>query len=133
VSNIQYGGDLKYSQLLSLFFESGRSNISSKYTITESSNAPSSHAGLWKIQRGVRATGGALASITAASGLGQSSTDADATGEASAAATNSNGSSANNERSVVSVWSHSLNARARERTLIIDVLKKEVRIVTNRD
>jgi hypothetical protein len=105
---------------------SGRSNISSKYTISESSSVPSSNAGLWRIQRGVRGTGGgALSTITGGTiGQGPSTPDGTAEDSSTNAAANAAGT---NERSVVSIWSHSLNARTKDRTLIVEVLKKEVR------
>ncbi|UZJ56775.1 hypothetical protein CBS101457_006095 [Exobasidium rhododendri] len=100
-----------FSQASSYF---GRSNISSKYTLSESSSTPSSNAGLWRIQKGVRGTGGgALSTIT----------------EEPSASAGTNGTVAN-ERSVVSVWSHSLNARTKDRTLVIEVLKKEASTLT---
>ena len=109
---------------------SGRSNISSKYTISETSSSPVCHAGLWKIQRAARSSGGgALSSITASSSSAQGATTSDGSAEAAPAA-GPNGSVSNNERPIVSVWSHNLSARARDRNLIIEVLKKEVSMCT---
>ena len=48
-----------FSQASSYF---GRTNISANYTITDSSSTPTTHAGLWKIQRAIRSAGG-LASL----------------------------------------------------------------------
>lgn len=111
--------------MLSTCIFSGRSNISSKYTISETSSTPNSHAGLWKVQRAVRSSGGPLSAITSVASSGQDPNTPDGSAEGSANVT-SNGGGANNDRAVVSVWSHSLGLRTKDRQHVLDVLKKEV-------
>lgn len=79
---------------------SGRTNISSNYTIDES--IPAVHAGLWRIQRATRNSGASAADASASAGGG-------AAGKA-----------------VVSIWTHTLEGRGGARAATVEVLKKEV-------
>lgn len=110
-----------FSQASSYF---GRTNISANYTITDSSNTPTTHAGLWKIQRAIRSAGG-LASLAR-----PSTPNATANGEGNNDRAGQTSTSTGNERASVSVWSHVITTRGRSRDLAIEVLKKEASSLT---
>ncbi|MCO5598600.1 hypothetical protein L7F22_052697 [Adiantum nelumboides] len=110
-----------FSQASSYF---GRTNISANYSITDSSSTPTTHAGLWKIQRAIRSAGG-LASLAR-----PSTPNVAANGEGSSDGTGQASTSSNNEKASVSVWSHVVTTRGRSKDLVVEVLKKEASSLT---
>jgi SCY1-like protein 2 len=110
-----------FSQASSYF---GRTNISANYSITDSSSTPTTHAGLWKIQRAIRSAGG-LASLAR-----PSTPNVAANGEGSSDGTGQASTSSNNEKASVSVWSHVVTTRGKSKDLVVEVLKKEASSLT---
>lgn len=116
-------------KLIAFVIYSGRSNISSNYTVVDSSNVSPTHAGLWKIQRALRNSGGG--GLSAA--IGRPSTPSTSRAQSPSGASlnshdteNSVGASTNSEKAIISIWTHTVGTRGRDRELVVETLKKEV-------